>query len=96
MSDTLTIPNKAAPAAPAKPKTVRLKLKHDLWIDDGAGGTIRLETNVKRLDEKGNPIFNAAKGDFERDMVEHDVPLAVAKVLIAENKAIRTDPLPGE
>jgi hypothetical protein len=106
---TLTMPNQtetpassapaSAPAAKtAKSKTVRLRLKHDIWIDDGTGtgGTIRLETNIKRLDEKGNPIFDAKKGDFERIQIEHDVPLELAKILLAEDKAVRTDPLPGE
>lgn len=96
MAETLSIQNPAAPKAPVKPKTVRLLLKHDTWVDDGMGGTIRLETNVKKLDRDGKPIFNKEKGDFEYEQVEHDVPLATAKILLAEGKAVRTDPLPGD
>lgn len=86
----------AKPVATAKPKTVRVLLKADVWVDDGEGGTTRLRTNVKKLDGNGEPIFDREKGNFVYEQVEHDVPVAVAKVLIAEGKAERTDPLPGE
>lgn len=97
MAETLGLPPQpAAPKPTTKNKTVRLLLKYDLWIDDGNGGTVRLETNIKKIDDRGQPIFDRSKGDFVYEQVEHDVPIEVAKILLAEGKAVRTDPLPGE
>ena len=112
MSDTLPVPNEAvdAPVAPEakklgrppKPKTVPILLYHDVWVpgdeldEKGEPKPVRLRTNVRKLDENGAPIFDAKKGDFIKEYVVHNVPVDIAKILLAEKKGERRDPLPGE
>ena len=64
----MTDQSKAADAAKEK-KLIPVKLKRDVWDDEG-----------QRLPKGG----------------EIDLPLEFAKQLIAEGKAERNDPLPGE
>lgn len=81
---------------PPKPKTIPVKLYNDVWIDDGEGNPVRLRTNIKKLDADGKPIFDAKKGDYIKEQVIHELPIDVAKIVLAEKKGERADPLPGD
>jgi hypothetical protein len=80
-------------------KTIPVLLKHDVWIEtgkDAKGEPIieRITTNTPVLDENGNPrVDPKSKAPITVQEIR-DVPISIAKKLIAEGKAERRDPMP--
>jgi hypothetical protein len=84
MADTIALPE----------KTIPVLLKHDVWLDDGLGGTVRITTNTPVLDENGNPKVDPKSKAPVTVQEVRQIPISVAKKLIAEGKAERRDPMP--
>lgn len=86
----------ADPAPNTPEKTIPVLLKHDVWLDDGTGtgNTIRITTNTPVTDENGNPkVDPKSKAPITVQEIRN-IPISVAKMLIAAGKAERRDPLP--
>jgi len=98
-------PSATAPTAAAKPQAetkerrVSIKLFNDVWIDDPGhpeatpDGVRRIRTNIVRLNEDGSPQIDRKSRNYISDHTVADVPLSVAKKMLAEGKAERMDPL---
>ena len=96
MADTLSIPSQAPVAVPVvkKAKTTPVKLFNDVWIADENDEPVRLRTNIKKLNDDGSPVFDAKKGIYVTEQIIHELPIDVAKIVLAEKKGERADPLP--
>ena len=75
---------------PKAEKTVPVLLRHDVWLEDGT----RVRTNIPRLDAEGNIQVERKSRTLLVDQVTVDLPISLAKKLIAEGKADRADPMP--
>lgn len=101
MADTLTAkaPSAAPPAAPENERRVSVKLLNDVWIKDpghpdaGPDGVRRVRTNIVTLDDEGKPVVDRKTKNFVCTQIIADIPVSIAKALIAASKAERTDPL---
>ena len=71
-------------------KTVPVLLNNDVWLDDGT----RVRTNIPVLDSNGNQKVDPVSRAPITEQVTVDLPVSIAKKLIAEGKAERRDPLP--
>jgi hypothetical protein len=80
-------------------KTIPVLLRNDVWIEtgkDAKGEPIieRITTNTPVLDVDGNPrVDPKSKAPITMQEVR-DLPISVAKMLIAAGKAERRDPMP--
>ena len=97
MAEQLSMPKDKAAVMeplPTAEKKVPVKLLYDVWDHDGN----HIKTNVKVLDEYGNPKVKLnAQGhpvEYETEQVIVELPVSLAKALIAEKKAERADPMP--
>jgi len=101
MTETLSMPSKTAveTTKPAAERRVAVKLLNDVWINDPGhpdatpDGIRRVRTNVVTLNEDGSQMVDKKTKSFVSTHVIAEIPVDIAKALIAAGKAERTDPL---
>ena len=102
MADTKSPNTLAMPgtqAAPEVERKISVELLHDVWISDPGheesdkDGIRRIRTNIPVLDEDGNPKIDRKTKSAVTTQVITELPISVAKTMIAAGKANRMDPL---
>lgn len=91
--DTAPVVDAPKRGRPPAPKTLRVTLKTDVWVDDpdNPGQTMRLETNIIQYDDDQRILVDRKSGEPITEPRSYEIDADLAKRLMKNGQAYLAD-----